>query len=405
MTTTIEAMKTAITNAGGRLPKEDYLVAVRDIIHASGRETSIESLRTNAMNTSRMQKAGVMKVTFGKDDYVWSVADVDGAKNGVPHTVTVHTADPTPVPVEVAAPVTSQPVAYTGGVFHGIPRTDPSSYEPRFAALIPEVKGFVESDRQEMRLLANRYRRSLAGDTTKAHVLAIGPKGCGKSMFAKDFFGNLGVPMLRINMSDGVTEDNFIGTRTLIDGNVSWVNGLLVDAMERGYPLNAEEINGARENVLIALNMVMDTGMLTLGEDGGRVVRAAPGFMVIGTMNPPEDYAGVNAMNQATRDRFTYNLTFDYLPEDREVDVVMAQSGFSDEGVVRSLVRVANDLRQMKKDGSLETDTSTRTLVQVADELADLSLKEALQYVLIGRYHADEVPAIEAVLRARLEAY
>jgi len=145
--------------------------------------------------------------------------------------------------------------------------------------------------------------------------------------------------------------------------------------------------------------------MLTLGEDGGRVVRASPGFMVIGTMNPPEDYAGVNDMNQATRDRFTFNLTFDYLPEDREVDVVMAQSGFREEDTVRSLVRVANDLRTLKKEGQMETDTSTRTLVQVCSDLGELSLKEALEYVMLGRYAADERPTIEAVLRARLEDY
>lgn len=401
MTTTIEAMNEAVTNAGGRMTEDEYLNSVQAIIHADGRDTSLDSLKVNAFNRNRMEKAGVVRVTIGDEKQVWLANEATNLlAGGVVNAAPINPSQPDDVvvqPTRAAVPAT--------GVYYGIPRNDPSTLSPRFAALIPEVKGFVESERGEMRLLAMRYRRSLSGDTTAAHVLSIGPKGCGKSMFAKDFFGNLNVPMLRINMSDGVTEENFIGTRTLRDGNVEWVNGLLVDAMENGYPLNAEEINGARENVLIALNMVMDTGMLTLGEDGGRVVRAAPGFMVIGTMNPPEDYAGVNDMNQATRDRFTFNLTFDYLPEDREVQVVMAQSGFRDEATVTSLVRVANDLRTLKKEGQMETDTSTRTLVQVCADLGELSLKEALEYVMLGRYAADERPTIEAVLRARLEDY
>ena len=401
MTTTIEAMNEAVKNAGGRMTEDEYLNSVQAIIHADGRATSLDSLKVNAFNRNRMEKAGVVRVTIGDEKQVWLANEATNLlAGGVVTAAPINPSQPDDVvvqPTRVAVPAT--------GVYYGIPRNDPSTLSDRFAALIPEVKGFVESERGEMRLLAMRYRRSLSGDTTAAHVLSIGPKGCGKSMFAKDFFGNLNVPMLRINMSDGVTEENFIGTRTLRNGNVEWVNGLLVDAMENGYPLNAEEINGARENVLIALNMVMDTGMLTLGEDGGRVVRAAPGFMVIGTMNPPEDYAGVNDMNQATRDRFTFNLTFDYLPEDREVQVVMAQSGFGDEATVTSLVRVANDLRTLKKEGQMETDTSTRTLVQVCADLGELSLKEALEYVMLGRYAADERPTIEAVLRARLEDY
>jgi len=401
MTTTIEAMNEAVKNAGGRMTEDEYLNSVQAIIHADGRDTSLDSLKVNAFNRNRMEKAGVVRVTIGDEKQVWLANEATNLlAGGVVTAAPINPSQPDDVvvqPTRAAVPAT--------GAYYGIPRNDPSTLSPRFAALIPEVKGFVESERGEMRLMAMRYRRSLAGDTTAAHVLSIGPKGCGKSMFAKDFFGNLNVPMLRINMSDGVTEENFIGTRTLRDGNVEWVNGLLVDAMENGFPLNAEEINGARENVLIALNMVMDTGMLTLGEDGGRVVRAAPGFMVIGTMNPPEDYAGVNDMNQATRDRFTFNLTFDYLPEDREVQVVMAQSGFRDEATVTSLVRVANDLRTLKKEGQMETDTSTRTLVQVCADLGELSLKEALEYVMLGRYAADERPTIEAVLRARLEDY
>ena len=169
-----------------------------------------------------------------------------------------------------------------------------------------------------------------------------------------------------------------------------------------GIPFLADEINGARENILMALNGLMDTGMLVIPDDNNRVVKAKAGFMVIGTMNPPDDYAGVNEMNMATKNRFTYSIPFDYLPTDQEVKVVMQQTGFTDEEMVINIVNMANDLRRLKKDHQIESDTSTRMLVQLVDELRDLTISEAIRYVMLGRYSADERTQVEAAARARI---
>jgi MoxR-like ATPase len=208
-----------------------------------------------------------------------------------------------------------------------------------------------------------------------------------------------------VNLSDGITEDQFIGSRTLRDGEVVFQDGILTMAAEHGLPLLCDEINAARENILIALNGLMDTGMMVIPDDNNRVVKAKAGFMIIGTMNPPEDYAGVNEMNAATKNRFTYAIPFTYLPRDLEVQVVMSQTGFADEELVGNLVDLANDLRRLKKEHQMESDTSTRMLVQLCDELQDLSLSEAVRYVMIGRYLPDEMATVEAAARARLEDF
>ena len=153
-----------------------------------------------------------------------------------------------------------------------------------------------------MRLIANRYRRSLEGDTIKSHIWSA--SGCGKSLLAKDFFAELNTPLLRINMSDGITEDQFIGTRTLIDGEVVFQDGVLTMAADLGIPFLADEINGARENILMALNGLMDTGMLVIPDDNNRVVKAKATSWSR-NHEPSDDYAGVNEMNMATKNRFT----------------------------------------------------------------------------------------------------
>jgi MoxR-like ATPase len=401
--TTIEAMNEAVKNAGGRMSEEAYLTAILDLKTADGQETSIQSLKVNAFNTARMTKAGVTRVTIGKDRQVWLAESAEAILMGgnvAPPVVSTVANGPT-----VAFDDTPVATVSIGGSFYGVPRNNPDALADMsdlLKSLVPKKVGFVESDRNEMRLLANRYRRSLAGDTIKSHILFVGPTGCGKSLLAKDFFAEVNAPLLRMNMSDGVTEDQFIGCRTLVDGEVVFQDGVLTMAAELGIPFLADEINGARENILMALNGLMDTGLLVIPDDNNRVVKAKAGFMVIGTMNPPDDYAGVNEMNQATKNRFTYSLPFDYLAKDLEVKVVMEQTGFTDRDIVSQIVDLANDLRRLKKDHQLESDTSTRMLVQMVDELRDLTISESIRYVMLGRYAADERPQVEAAARARL---
>ena len=404
--TTIEAMTQAVALAGGRMTEEAYLQGVCDLITASGRETTVKSLKSNAFSANRMDKAGVCRVSIGSDRQVWSKAQADVLlAGGAPMVNAV--APSTPVGV---VPADDTPVAtvQVGGSFYGVPRNSPEAiadFSEWFKSLIPTRRVFVESERQEYRLLANRYRRSLNGETIKAHILCVGPTGCGKSELSKSFFHEVQVPLLRVNLSDGITEDQFIGSRTLRNGEVVFQDGILTMAAEHGLPLLCDEINAARENILIALNGLMDTGMMVIPDDNNRVVKAKAGFMIIGTMNPPEDYAGVNEMNAATKNRFTYAIPFTYLPRDLEVQVVMSQTGFTDEELVGNLVDLANDLRRLKKEHQMESDTSTRMLVQLCDELQDLSLSEAVRYVMIGRYLPDEMATVEAAARARLEDF
>ena len=397
---TIEAMRAAVELGGGRLSEEAYLAGVKNLIEADGGTTKLDSLKTNAFNSNRMAKAGVVRVTVGKVKEVWlsemGEAVMEGKATGstmstVASTLSLSNND-------------GEPPAH--GSYYGVPIRGADDWPEWLMEKVPVPIGFKESDVEENRLLATSTMLSLLGDFENCHVMAEGPKGCGKSLMARDFFGQCNTPVLRLNMSEGVTEDSFIGMRTLEAGNVVYVHGVLPLAMMHGIPLILDEVNAARENVNIALNSAMDSGQLLIPENNNELVKAAPGFMVIGTMNPPDDYAGVNDMNQATRDRFAMNMTFDYLPEDEEVSVIQEQSGFLNRSLATEFVRLSNDLRRLKKERKLETDTSTRMLVQMMTFAKNgLSVKEVVDLCMVGKYNAGEREDVKMNARARLSDY
>ncbi|KAL0028971.1 hypothetical protein WJX77_009058 [Trebouxia sp. C0004] len=87
-----------------------------------------------------------------------------------------------------------------------------------------------------------------------------------------------------------------------------WADGPLVTAMRQGHIILIDELNLAEDAVLERLNSVLEPGRtLTLAEKGGagaEVITAAPGFRLVGTMNPGGDY-GKKELSPALSNRFT----------------------------------------------------------------------------------------------------
>ena len=58
--------------------------------------------------------------------------------------------------------------------------------------------------------------------------------------------------------------------------------------------------------------------------------------------------------------------------------VIQEQSGVANPAVARQFVQLANDLRNLKTAHDLETDTSTRMLVDMMKATTDLSVAKSL---------------------------
>ena len=385
------SMRDAVEINGGRIDEERYLSEVQRLVAESGGSTSITSLKSNAFNRKRMDQVGICRVSFGDIKEVWMKSIAEGVFSG--SAAPVVSTQPKNTQVE-------RDNTTDEGTSYGIRRRSPEEFPEHIQQyIIPRgTLRFVESEKNEMRLLSMAFKYNF-------NVVANGPKGCGKTMGMLAWASAIGVPVIRINCSEGFTEESFIGYNTLIDGEVVWIDGALPTAMRHGCLIIFDEFRHARPEIMTAWNAVGDSGRLLIPQNNNEVIVAHDDFRTYATMNPLEGYSGGQDLNQATLDRFGMALECDYLPADAEMSVLMEQSGVQNPALARQFVSLANDLRRLKSEHEMESDTSTRMLVDMMTASQDFNDAEIIDYVMCGRYQSHEVALIKTTARARLADY
>jgi MoxR-like ATPase len=111
-------------------------------------------------------------------------------------------------------------------------------------------------------------------------------------------------------------------------------------------------------------------------------------FSVIATANTvgagenQMDYSGTNVLNRAFLNRFGFVIYLDYLPSDKEVDLIVKKVTGFDISIAEQMVTVANRTRAAKKNESVEYALSTRDLVSWARACKD----DPQQNLLLSAY-------------------
>jgi len=85
-----------------------------------------------------------------------------------------------------------------------------------------------------------------------------GPTGNGKSTSIEQICAKHGRPLIRVNLNSQSDEDQLVGTKTLVDGNVEIVEGPVIIAMRLGIPLLLDEIDAGSANALLCLQPILE---------------------------------------------------------------------------------------------------------------------------------------------------
>ena len=216
-------------------------------------------------------------------------------------------------------------------------------------------------------------------------VMLTGPTGCGKTRFVEHMGQLLGREVITISCHDDLTSADLVGRFMVTGGDVVWVDGPLTKAVKTGAICYLDEVVEARHDSLAILHSLTDHRRTLYLDRANETLHAPEGFMLVSSYNPAYR-SSLKDLKPSFRQRFV-TVPMTYLPPDREVEVVVAESGVRTD-VAQRLVNCALSIRQADDAFHFEPP-STRTLVAAA------------RFVAAG---ADEMTAAQACILAPLSS-
>jgi len=221
----------------------------------------------------------------------------------------------------------------------------------------------------------------LAGFARNRRVLVTGYHGTGKSTHIEQVAARLNWPMVRVNLDSHISRIDLVGKDAIVlrDGKqvTEFRDGILPWALQHNIALCFDEYDAGRPDVMFVIQRVLEvSGRLTL-LDQNKVIRPHPSFRLFATANTvglgdtSGLYHGTQQINQGQMDRWSIVTTLNYLPHDREVDIVAAKvpKWRDDKGraIIAKMVRVADMTRNAFMNGDLSTVMSPRTVITWAE--------------------------------------
>ncbi len=221
----------------------------------------------------------------------------------------------------------------------------------------------------------------LAGFARNRRVMVTGYHGTGKSTHIEQVAARLNWPCVRVNLDSHVSRIDLVGKDAIVlrDGKqiTEFQDGILPWALQNNIALVFDEYDAGRPDVMFVIQRVLElSGKLTL-LDQKRVIRPHGAFRLFATTNTvglgdtSGLYHGTQQINQGQMDRWSIVTTLNYLPHDKEVDIVLSKAkhyaGKEGRDIVNKMVRVADMTRNAFINGDLSTVMSPRTVITWAE--------------------------------------
>lgn len=200
-----------------------------------------------------------------------------------------------------------------------------------------------------------------------------GPTGNGKSTMIEQVCAQQNRSMIRVNMNAMTDEEQLIGTKTLVDGNIEIVEGPVLIAMRTGSILLIDECDSMTAAASFCLFSVLE-GKPFYFKLKNEIITPAAGFNIFATANTKgkgsDDgrYVGTMVMNEAFLERFAVTFEQEYPDAKVERKIVvqlMEKYWCLDEPFADILVKLADAIRKTFEDGGVDELITTRRLTHI----------------------------------------
>lgn len=194
--------------------------------------------------------------------------------------------------------------------------------------------------------------RSMALGAPKYPVLLQGPTAAGKTSIVTYLAEITGTELIRINNHEHTELTEYIGGYVVTaEGSLQFSEGPLVRAARHGHWVLLDELNLAPPDVLEALNRLLDDNREIFIPETGELIKAAPGFRLFATQNPPTLYGGRKELSRAFRSRFV-EVHVDDLP-DKDLLMILERKGAIPASFAKGMISVMRQLQLHRRSSGM----------------------------------------------------
>ena len=221
----------------------------------------------------------------------------------------------------------------------------------------------------------------LAGFSFNKRVLIQGYHGTGKSTHIEQVAARLNWPCVRVNLDSHISRIDLIGKDAIVlkDNKqiTEFKEGVLPWSIQNPVALVFDEYDAGRPDVMFVIQRVLESdGNFTL-LDKNKILKQHDFFRIFATTNTvglgdtSGLYHGTQQINQGQMDRWNIVSTLNYLPFEKEFEIILAKNkNFNNkEGkeLLSNMIKVADLTRKGFVNGDISTVMSPRTVLHWAD--------------------------------------
>ncbi|OUV60179.1 MAG: cobaltochelatase subunit CobS [Candidatus Pelagibacter sp. TMED128] len=221
----------------------------------------------------------------------------------------------------------------------------------------------------------------LAGFSFNKRVLIQGYHGTGKSTHIEQVAARLNWPCVRVNLDSHISRIDLIGKDAIVLKDQKQITefkeGILPWSIQNPVALVFDEYDAGRPDVMFIIQRVLESqGNFTL-LDKNKVLEQHDFFRMFATTNTvglgdtTGLYHGTQQINQGQMDRWNIVSTLNYLPFEKELEIILAKNKkFNNkEGkeLISNMIKVADLSRKGFMNGDISTVMSPRTVLHWAE--------------------------------------
>ena len=221
----------------------------------------------------------------------------------------------------------------------------------------------------------------LAGFSFNKRVLIQGYHGTGKSTHIEQVAARLNWPCVRINLDSHISRIDLIGKDAIVIKDSKQITefkeGILPWSIQNPIALVFDEYDAGRPDVMFVIQRILESeGNFTL-LDKNKVLHQHDFFRMFATTNTvglgdtTGLYHGTQQINQGQMDRWNVVTTLNYLPFEKEMEIILSKNKKMDnkdgKDKVANMIKVADLTRKGFINGDISTVMSPRTVLHWAE--------------------------------------